>query len=186
MPEEHERFAATLVEHHPGSEMRLWTDEDLPGLGISEDERASARTHAELSNLVRYEVLARFGGVYVDTDVECRRAFTPLLRGIDAFAALESPGQIGNAVLGSIPGHPAFARAARLARRTLGMGVHSADANGPYLLRLIAEQERNIAILGANLFYPFLWNELERRGESFPDAYAIHHWAHTWEEELAP
>ena len=115
MPDEHERFGETFAEHHRGWEMRLWTEPDLPMLGIAAIEHGRSRTHSELANLARYEILHRFGGIYVDTDVECRRSFTPLLGGIRAFAALESPGRVGNAVLGAIPGHPVFARAARLA-----------------------------------------------------------------------
>ncbi|HEX5852429.1 MAG TPA: glycosyltransferase [Solirubrobacteraceae bacterium] len=177
MPAEHERFGETFAHSHPSWELRLWSDEDLPGLDITAAERERARTPSELSNLVRYEVLRRHGGVYVDTDVDCLRPLTPLLRGLDAFAALERPGRVGNAVLGSVAGHPAFTRAARLARRTLGIGAHSPDANGPYFLSLILEQEpANVAILPARLFYPYLWDELERRHESFPDAYAVHHW----------
>ena len=124
---------------------------------------------------MRYEVLHRHGGVYVDTDVECLRPLTPLLRGIDAFAALESPGRVGTAVLGSVAGHPAFGRAARLARSTLGTGASSGDANGPYFLSLILEQEPNVAILGQHLFYPYLWDEPKRSGEAFPEAYAVQH-----------
>lgn len=180
MPAEHERFGETFVQYHPRWEMRLWTDEDLSALDITESERGRARTHSELSNLMRYEVLRRFGGVYVDTDVECKRPLTPLLRGIDAFAALELPGRVGNAVLGSVPDHPAFTRAARQARRTLGLGEHSVQANGPYFLSLILEQEANVAILGAELFYPYRWDEPERRDDTFPDAYAVHHWKKSW------
>jgi Glycosyltransferase sugar-binding region containing DXD motif len=180
LPEEHERFAATFARHHPDWEMRLWTDADLPTLDICAPQRELARTHAELSNLVRYEVLHRHGGVYVDTDVECRRPWTPLLRGIDAFAALEIPGGVCNAILGAVAGHPAFARAARLARDTLGTGAHSPDANGPRFLSLVLEQEPNVAILPASLFYPYLWDEPERRHETFPDAYAVHHWTLSW------
>jgi hypothetical protein len=79
-----------------------------------------------------------------------------------------------------VPGHVAFRRAARLARQTLGLGLHSADANGPYLLTLIAEQEPSVTIFGAERFYPYLWDEPERAGEDFPDAYAVHHWAASW------
>lgn len=180
VPERHEQFGETFARRHPGWEMRLWTDADLPELDIGAKERELARTYSELSNLVRYEILHRDGGVYVDTDVECRRPLTPLLRGIDAFAALEVPGVVGSAVLGSIPGHPAFARAARLARYTLGTGVHSPDANGPRFLSLIVEQDANVAIFGARLFYPYLWDEPERSHDPFPDAYAVHHWTLSW------
>jgi hypothetical protein len=30
------------------------------------------------------------------------------------------------------------------------------------------------------LFYPYDWTELHRRGETFPDAYAVHHWSSKW------
>ena len=182
MPAEHERFGESFARQHPDWEMRLWSEEDLPELGVTETDRGHARSHSELSNLVRYEVLRRHGGVYVDTDVECLRPLTALLRGIDAFAGLELPGRVGNAVLGSIAGHRAFARAARLTRQTLGTGAHSADANGPYFLSLILEREPNVAIFGKQLFYPYRWDELERRHEAFPDAYAVHHWAGSWRE----
>lgn len=185
MPAEHERFGETFAEHHPGWEMRLWTDDDLPALGIGTAERKRSHTRAELSNLVRYELLHRYGGVYVDTDVECLRSLTPLLRGIDAFAALEVPGRIGTAVLGSAAGHPTFVRAARLARQTLGIfEPDAASTNGAYFLSLIIEQDDDVAIFRRQIFYPFLWDESERRHETFPDAYTVHHWAMSWRGEV--
>ena len=83
-------------------------------------------------------------------------------------------------MLGAVPGHPAFERAARLARQTLGLGLHSADANGPYLLSLILEQEPGVTIFGTEKFYPYPWDEPERAGDAFPDAYAVHHWTLSW------
>jgi inositol phosphorylceramide mannosyltransferase catalytic subunit len=180
MPAEYEAFGESFERHHPEWEMRLWTDADLPQLDITDADRARARTASGLSNLVRYEVLHRFGGLYVDTDVECLRDLTPLLRGVDAFAALESPGVVGTAVLGSVPDHPAFARAARLARRTLGVGPQPRDANGPYLFSLILEQHPTLTIFDSSVFYPYSWSEPQRRHEDFPDAYAVHHWSMSW------
>lgn len=182
MSAEYERFGATFERHNPGWKMRLWSEQDLAELEIGEAERARTRTHSELSNLMRYEILSRHGGVYVDTDVECLRGLDPLLQGVEAFAALEREGRVGNAVLGAVPEHPAFVRAARLARRTLGRGAHSVDANGPYLMSLILEQEPSVTIFGAHLFYPYRWDEPERRHEAFPDAYMVHHWAKSWGE----
>jgi hypothetical protein len=180
MPRRYRAYGDTFSEHHPGWEIRLWTDADLPALDVGETERARARSSSELSNLVRYEILSRHGGIYVDTDVECRRCFEPLLRGSDAFAGLELPGRVGNAVLGSVPGHRAFTRAAHECRETLGLGAHSPDANGPYFLSLILEQEPGVRILEQSAFYPYLWTEPERSGDSFPRAYAVHHWAASW------
>jgi hypothetical protein len=184
MPRDDVRFGETFERCHPGWTFRLWTDADLAPLGLGGRESIRSRSMSELSNLVRFEVLRRYGGVYVDTDVECRRSFEPLLRGVQAFAGLELPGRLGTAVLGCVPGHPLFGRAARESRRTVGLGAHSADANGPYFLSLLAEQESDgLTLFGQEVFYPYLWDEPERRGEPFPDAYAVHHWAKTWTDQ---
>jgi hypothetical protein len=177
MPAEHERFGHSFRELHPGWEMKLWREHDLPALGIADEDACRARTHTELSNLMRYEILHRHGGVYVDTDVECLKPLQPLLRGIRAFAALELPGRVGNAVLAGAPGNRVFGRAARLTRVTMGGGAHSPDANGPRLLTLVLEQDgEDTAILPAALIYPYRWDEPERRQEQFPGAYTVHHW----------
>jgi inositol phosphorylceramide mannosyltransferase catalytic subunit len=178
MPADHVRYGETFAEHHPGWEMRLWTDEDLPSLGIGAREIERSRTLVELSDLVRHAILARHGGVYVDTDVECLRPFDPLLLGVRAFAGLEMPGRLGTAVLGAVPGHRLFERAAAESRSTVGLGVHSIDAVGPYFLSLLAEQEPSgLAIFARETFYPYLWDERERAAGPFPDSYAVHHWA---------
>ena len=180
MPAAFVEFGRGFERLHPEWEMRLWTDADLEELGITDDERRRARSPSELSNLVRYEVLARHGGVYVDTDFEARRPLDDLLPGVELFAALELPGRAACGVVGAVPGHRAMERAARLSRQTLGLGLHSADANGPYFLTLLLEQEPEATIFGADKFYPYRWDEPERAGEPFPDAYAVHHWTLSW------
>ncbi len=183
MPAREVRFGETFAQCNHGWTVRLWTDEDLPTLDIGESERTRARSASELSNLVRYEVLHRFGGVYADTDFECLKPLTPILRGIDAFAALEAPGRAAVGLLGSVAGHPVFGRAARLTRETLGTGAHSADANGPYFFSLLLEQGHDLTILETSMFYPYSWEETVSPDMTFPDAYAVHHWAKSWVDE---
>ena len=183
MPPEQVEFARGFERLHPKWEMRLWTDADLEELGFTDAERRHARSPSELSNAVRYEILRRVGGVYFDTDVESRRPLDDLLAGVEAFSALELPGRVACGAIGAVPGHRAFERAARLSRQTLGLGLHSADANGPYFFSLILEQEPSVTIFGAEKFYPYTWDEPERAGEPFPDAYAVHHWATSWKRD---
>ena len=176
----HREYGEGFARLHPGWEVRLWGEADLAELEIGDAEFAAVRGPSELSNLMRYEILRRHGGVYADTDFEFVRPLDDLLAGVDAFAALEAPGRLGNAIIGAIAGHHLFGRAAALARRTLGTGANSADANGPYLLTLIVEQEPDgITIFDNGRFYPYRWDEPERGAEAFPDAHAVHRWALT-------
>jgi mannosyltransferase OCH1-like enzyme len=179
MPEPLHRYGQTWEAHHPRWDVRLWTDAEADEL-MPAEAMARARNDAERANLLRYELLRRFGGVYVDTDFECRRPLDPLLAGIDAFAASESPGRAACGILGATPGHPAFEAVARLSRETVGLGAHNADGTGPYLLTVVLADHPEVTIFGPELFYPYLWHEPERQHAEFPDAYAVHHWAGSW------
>ena len=101
MPDDFQRYGETWREHHPEWEMPLWTDDNLPELAHpGAFERG--RHHAERADVLRYEVLRQFGGVYVDTDVECLRPIDPLLEGVQAFVAYQRPGEVCNAVMGAV------------------------------------------------------------------------------------
>jgi mannosyltransferase OCH1-like enzyme len=173
MPAEYVGYGETWRRHHPHWEMRLWTDADAPApAGV---ERA--RNLAERVDLVRYEILRRHGGVYVDTDVECLRPIDELLRGVLAFAAYEVPGRVCNAVLGAVPDHPAFARAVELAAETVGRGTYP-EATATTFLTYVLERFEDVTLFGPERFYPELWDGTHNNGGEAP--YASHHWAKAW------
>jgi hypothetical protein len=179
MPDEHRRFAETWRRLHPGWELRLWTDADLPALDISPELVAQAKTPAELSNVARYEIVARHGGVYVDTDFECLRPIDRLVRGIAGFAACSFPGNVAPGFVGAVPGHAAMVRAATLARRYAGWR-HPEATTGPILFTHVLWDFPEFTVFPPELFYPYLWDEMDRGKDDFPDAYAVHHWTLSW------
>lgn len=136
--------------------------------------------------MLRYEILYRYGGVYVDCDFEAQKPLDSLLTSsVKLFAAWESPLQwIGNAILGSEPGHPLLDRVIRglpdNVNRLAGPGVRPNQLTGPqYLTRLWKNSFYKVEggrLFEKNMFYPYLYNELEKGKQEFPDAYAVHHW----------
>jgi hypothetical protein len=182
LSDEHAAFGSSFERRHARWEMRLWGDDDLASLGIGRRERALARSASELSDLARVAILARHGGVYVDTDVECLRPLDGLLAGCSAFAGLEAPGRLGSAVMGCVPGHPIFEIAAALSLDLVGLGRDEAHATGPHLITRVFELHTGpgVAVFGSQLFYPYTWDEPERAGEQFPDAYVVHRWSSSW------
>ncbi len=180
MPPEHVRFGETWQAHHPRWEQRLWTDDDLASLPIPEGAIARVTDASELSNLVRYHLLVLHGGVYVDTDFECLRSLEPLLGGLDAFAAFESPGHIACGLIGCVPGHPALRRAAELSLRATEVNT-KVRRTGPRLFTHVLWDFPEVTLFPRELFYPYGWEEPHRRHERFDDAYAVHHWAMSWE-----
>jgi inositol phosphorylceramide mannosyltransferase catalytic subunit len=184
MPEPFRRYGDTWRHHHPDWEMKLWTDDELPPLSYP-DSFARGRNHSERSDVLRYELLRQFGGIYVDTDLECLRPVDPLLKGVTAFAAHYRAGRVGTSIMGSIPHHPVFERAVEGVRERVGRGRYPAST-GPALLTEILADFPDVTIFGPETFYPYRWNERHRAHEAFPDAYAVHHWAVSGRELYTP
>lgn len=176
MPAAFDAYADTWQHHHPDWELRLWTDADAPTLPAL----SRARNLAERADLVRYEILRRHGGVYLDTDVECLRRIDELLDGVVAFAGYEVPGRVCNAVLGAVPGHPAFARAVALASIAAGHGTYP-QATATTMLTYLLESHDDVTLFGPERFYSVLWDGTRYDVDEPP--YAAHHWAASWTSE---
>jgi mannosyltransferase OCH1-like enzyme len=70
---------------------------------------SAAKNYGEKSDLLRYEVLYRYGGVYTDTDLECFEPFDILHQTYDFYtglAPLNLKFQVANGLIGSTPKHP--------------------------------------------------------------------------------
>ena len=159
---------------HPGWDHRVWRDGDLDWLENQElFDRADDITphHGQLrADIARYEILHAFGGVYVDCDMEARRPIDDLLDD-GCFAAWEDDEYVNNAVLGSVPGHPLWADLiAAIPDSVLrNRRFRPNRMTGPHLLTPHARRH-GISIHPSEWFYPYLWSELDRSAEEFPDA----------------
>lgn len=74
------------------------------------DEAKLMKDYATMSKIVRYEILNKFGGLYLDPDIVCYESFDILHTLCDFYAGLgrfyKSFGAINNGVIGSRPNHP--------------------------------------------------------------------------------
>ncbi|MGI8804182.1 MAG: glycosyltransferase family 32 protein [Thermoleophilaceae bacterium] len=178
MPERFESYGESWRRHHPDWEMRLWTDSNLPHLRFP-DAVERGRNPGERSDLVRYEVLVHFGGVYVDTDMESLRSIEALIAEADAFAGAVRAGKLGNAILGCAPGHPAFGRLLEEASGRSGSG-HVSGATGPRLVTEVLTASGDVTIFPPEAFYHFHHRRSPTKDAETPGAYAIHHVDASW------
>ena len=65
---------------HPDWQTVVWTDDKVTWELRNQASILQADTYAELSDIVRLEVVERFGGVYVDTDFEALQVSCPHTR----------------------------------------------------------------------------------------------------------
>ncbi len=113
---------------HPGWVFKFWTDrqrplpcpgmelhliQELQSLQLGE-YLTKTTSYAEKADLLRYDILYQEGGVYVDHDVKCFKAFDPLNQAYDFYCGIDMPAPISlascivptNNLIGIIPHHP--------------------------------------------------------------------------------
>jgi mannosyltransferase OCH1-like enzyme len=110
-PDAFAAYARGWQETHPGWELRLWIEETIPDDVQRREVYETLRNPSERSDVLRYELLHRFGGVYLDCDVECRRSLQPLIEDAEFVVAAQPEGGADVALVGASAGHPLLVRA---------------------------------------------------------------------------
>lgn len=183
VPEKFEGFWRRFQLLHPTWEFRTWNDSKALDWLHCRKEFRMARTWAGKSDILRYELLYRYGGVYVDTDVEPLKAFDGLLHS-GAFAGWESDTLICPTVMGAEAGHPALAV---LLNRLPGWFAARPMAppnyqTGPNFLTKQWRRRKDVRLLDRNIFYPIGWWERDRLGGPYPEeTLSVHHWNQGWD-----
>jgi len=181
MPQEFVDFGNTWLRHHPGWVMYTWNEHTLPNainkLGLKESRALSGK-----ANILRYELLLRYGGIYIDTDFECLHNLECLLHNVQCFVGLQEPGLANNAIVGAVPGHPFIADLVYgiSSRVKVFASLPSIKQSGPYYLTERLRGRSDVTVFAPHAFYPYRWHERWRRYERFPESYAVHHWALSW------
>jgi mannosyltransferase OCH1-like enzyme len=172
MPQEFVEYRDSWRRHHPDWEMHLWTEDSLPDDFVRREAYERLRNPAERSDIIRLEVVYRFGGLYVDADVECLRPIDPLLEeGMDLFVNSVRSGNIHNAVIGGVAGHPVLEQALRELRPVTEFGVDK-HGTGPQFLQALLADHPEVTICPPDAF-PWTGHQRDR-------AYAVHHSAASW------
>jgi len=174
LPAEFVPYQRTWLTYNPGWKLRLWTEENLPPDLERREAYEKLRVPAERADILRVELLWRFGGVYIDTDFECLRPLEGLLQDVECFVGYFNKSRINNAIIGSVPRHPLLGRALREMRPREYWGYDKAAA-GPLFLNRLVTQYPEVKIFAPQLFYPVTPVDQAR-------AVAVHHGARSWRE----
>jgi mannosyltransferase OCH1-like enzyme len=208
LPDNYARWANRWLELNPGWTIQRWTSKRLPDL-VNRAEFDAGEKLAAKSDVLRYELVARYGGVYIDADMEPLRPIEPLLDNVAAFFGDERPDSPSNALIGCVPNHPFFAHLVKKLPESFRAPGDIVDKTGPRFLKRQIESffgksrvskwddqlPRRLKIIGEprspgetatlhcfdwRVFYPYYYNEPQREHDTFPDAYAKHHWSASW------
>ncbi len=182
MPPQLETWGQTWLDHHPDWEMKTWTEDNLPEL-INEQFLPLCNNYSEKSDLIRYELLYQFGGIYIDTDFECFKNIEPLIQDVPLFASSENHQIICGGFIGAEPKHKYIMNVIRRIPRALRSTTKkTSDLRiGPtFLTGSIPRDE--IVVFPKQFFYPYLpgQTQLLKQLPKNKIAYAAHHWNASW------
>ena len=187
LPDKYRKLMASWIKHHPGWQYNLWTNKDVEGLKLHNHALyKSTRDPIEKANILRYELLYKYGGLYVDIDTKCLKSFSALRERYNFYTGIcstDCTAILNNGVIASTPGHPIMQHCIETiiddwpgATRFERTGVH--DFTRCFFDKLFETPGVTIA-LPATYFYPLSkYSHYSLASASIrPESFSIHYWA---------
>lgn len=108
LPEKYKPLMESWRKFHPDWEIKLWTNEDVATMELeNQDIFDRAVNYGMKSDILRMEILWRYGGLYVDLDFECYQPFDHLHHAHGFYCGLHSGAcVIGNSMMAAAKHHP--------------------------------------------------------------------------------
>jgi hypothetical protein len=177
LPDQHRDWIDGWLDLHPGWRQIIWTQENRPTL-INEAEFQAADSFAQKADVARYELVCRYGGIYVDTDTECLRSIEQLLDGVQAFVVEGEPHTVENSPIGAVAGHPWLCEVIARLPASMANGWGPMHQAGPRFLTSVTEGRGDVTVFAERLFTSDPVEEWK-----LAEAYSIHHWQRSWGNE---
>jgi mannosyltransferase OCH1-like enzyme len=182
LPEKFRIYRDGWLALHPDWEYKLWNLDNLDFIPRRMDLVSSAPNYAQMADILRYEILLRHGGVYLDTDFECLRNIDEILVGVRNFSCSEDAQSISIGILGAEQNSIYMERCLNALPKHVGVNFTSVETGPGFFTRVLIGEglAGDFTLFPQEWFYPYNYNEQHRASEYFPKAYAVHRWAGSW------
>lgn len=145
------------------------------------------------ADILRYELIRKFGGIYIDVDTEpLRKMGDEVLEG-NFFAGFQNNIEIAIGIFGAIPNCPLIVdvcdNLVPNVKEKLSQGCKEFvdQLTGPIFFTKICKKYFGLTgfkFFPPRYFYPYWFTESHRANEDFkatcPEAYSVHHWTKSW------
>lgn len=185
----------TWLKHNPTYEYKLWTEKELKQFKfVNQQQLDWTEEYSGKSDIMRYEILNKYGGIYLDADLICIRPLEDYLLEHDAFAIYEHelirPGLITGAVLACNPNnslmHTLIDGISNMSREEVWPGpLMSWKSIGPqYLTDTVNKiKYRELTVFPSCFFMPSHYRPQHNYNGSFKP-FATHCWGSTPEGSI--
>jgi mannosyltransferase OCH1-like enzyme len=186
------RYMATWATVNPSFTIELWDDARCAGFGFrNADKIAQQPEWAGKADLMRYEILERHGGIFIDADAEALVPLPAWMLANDSFACWESeavrPNLISNGYLGACPGNRLMGLLVAEAAHRDMRADRAWKTVGPALLTETVARYRytDLKVYPSHFFIPEHYTGTKYVGQD--TVYARQHWCSTRQsyEDLA-
>lgn len=109
VPQNYNNLITQIRRLHPQCKITLWTQKTIATFPfVNKAAFAFATADEEKKSLLCYEILNKYGGIYVDSNFEFIQPLTKLLRSTHFFGALGHAKtlELAPEIIGCVPGHP--------------------------------------------------------------------------------
>ncbi len=206
VPDQFSEYVQSWKSNHPDWHYRLWTDQDNRRL-IADEYAWFLETYdnypaaIQRADVIRYFILHKFGGMYVDLDFMCRKPLDSLFEGRDCLVGLEPPQHcrhhgipnlLCNALMAAVPGHPFFECVIQRLPGFVGYVENKEpilSSTGPIMMSRVFEDfgaPELITVRPARYLYPLTLQQAAqfrlagRVGVDLSEAFAIHLFYGSW------
>ncbi len=131
MPDRYRRCFESWAPLHPDWKIKLWSRDELFWIHNSWVWDRGLHPSVE-TDVARFEIVLRYGGVYFDCDQECLRPIDSLLPGLGAFASMRDDRHLDAAGFGATHGHPWLLDVVEEVDRYSGAIRDGLDIDGPF------------------------------------------------------
>lgn len=189
IPDPYIEYIESWIKNHNDYKFCFWNDENIPIL-INQKYYDDAKTYAMKADILRYELLYFFGGIYVDTDFLCIKSIDKLIVKYDGFSGYESDKYIAIGLMG-------FKKYDNM--------LFNIIKNIPYNIIINYDNNKSIPELTGPIYFTKMWNTYcNEKYHSFSqnyfysytfknredkkkyvidhNSYAIHTWGYSWKK----
>ena len=191
LPPYFKKFKKSWQDNNPEYKFFLWNDEKCENLSlINRKLFDSIDNKGCKSDILRYEILYKYGGIYIDTDFECIRPIPDefLKESFVACMAFDYKPVVNNAFLMSEPKTKLLRDIIKGCSYPENESTNNIlKSSGPFMItkqisRNLNQGNKKILILPSNYCYPIpsFIKDLKLSNLITEDTFSIHHWATTW------
>ena len=192
LPPLHKKCIDSWKKHLPEYQIKVWNEKNFPIHSIRFCAEAyHAKKYAFVSDYIRMYALYHEGGIYMDTDVEVLRAFTPEMLQSDGFACYETDQSLCTAILASAPGQKLFGQMLSYYEHTSFINEDGTQNDMPNVQKFTSIAIENgfrpngtlSSVAGLTIYPQAYFSPLSLYSDEpriCTDTYTIHHFSGTW------